>query len=95
MILKSAAFYALSNEDLEDILSCENEAVQKAYLLGMLRAACRLWNYVMPVDAKSVFQTEVFHPPNVSPKLQAHFGLTLVQRIFDKYIGIKFKYLSY
>jgi hypothetical protein len=47
---------------------------------------------VMPVDAKSVFQTEVFHPPNVSPKLQAHLGLTLVQRIFDKYIGIKFKY---
>ncbi len=43
MILKSAAFYALSDEDLEDILSCENEAVLESYLLSRLRVACRLW----------------------------------------------------
>ena len=85
-IYKSAAYYALSDEDLEEILSCDNEPVLRAYILGIFRAACRLWKYGMPVEARSVFQTEVFHPATVSDKLQTHLGLQPVQRIFEKYV---------
>ena len=86
IIFKSAAYYALSDEDLEEILSCDNEPVIRAYIIGLFRAAGRLWKYCMPVEARSVFQTDVFHPATVSEKLQKHLGLTLSQRIFDKYV---------
>ena len=88
IIFKSSAYYALSDEDLEEIfkLSCDNEPVLRAYILGVVRDACRLWKYGMPVEARSVFQTDVFHPATVSDKLQTHLGLTPAQRIFDKYV---------
>ena len=54
IILKSAAYYALTDEELEEILSCDNEPVLKAYVVGLFRAACRLWKFVMPVEAKEV-----------------------------------------
>jgi hypothetical protein len=74
LILKSAAYYALTDEELEEILSCNNEPVLKAYVVGLFRAACRLWKFVIPVEAKAVFQNEVFHLATVDPKLQAHLG---------------------
>jgi hypothetical protein len=49
----------------------------------------------MPVEAKAVFQNEVFHPATVNPKLQAHLGLSLEKRIFDKYVGFIFEYVIY
>ena len=70
-IFKSAAFYALNDEELEEILSCNSEPVLKAYVVGVFLAACCIWKFVMPVAAKEVFQTEVFHPATVSPTLQA------------------------
>ena len=88
IIFKSAAYssYALSDEDLEKILSCDNEPVLRANILGVFRAASRLWKYGMPVEARSVFQTDVFHPATVSEKLQNHLGLQPVQSIFEKYV---------
>ena len=83
-IFKSAAFYALSDEELEEIVSCKNEPVLKAYMHGLFRAACRLWKCIMPVDARAVFQNDVFHPASVSPTLQLHLGLNMAERIFDK-----------
>ena len=83
VVFKSAAYYALSDEDLEEILSCDNEAVLRAYIIGLFRAAGRLWKYGMPVEARSVFQTD---PAIVSEKLQNHLGLTPAQRIFYKYV---------
>jgi hypothetical protein len=86
IIFKSAAYYALSDDDLDEIMSCDNEPVLRAYMLGLFRAAGRLWKYGMPVKARSVFQTDVFHPATVSDKLQNHLGLQPVQRIFEKYV---------
>ena len=93
IILKSAAYYALIDEELEEIMSCDNEPVLRAYVGGLFRAACRLWKFVMPVEARAVFQNDVFHPATVDPKLQAHLGLSLEKRIFDKYVF--FFFLSY
>ncbi len=95
IIFKSTAYYALSDEDLEEILSCDNEPTMKAYIHGLFRAACRLWKFVMPVDAKTVFQTDVFDPATVSSTLQNHLGLTPAQRIFDKYVSIFCIYGAY
>ncbi len=92
IMFKSAAYYALSDENFSEILSCESEPVLKAYNSGLFRAACRLWKFVMPVEAKAVFQADVFHPASVSAKLQAQLGFTMAQRIFDKYVGIMFTY---
>ena len=75
-----------SDDDLDEIMSCDNEPVLRAYMLGLFRAAGRLWKYGMPVEARSVFQNDVFHPATVSDTLQTHLGLTPVQRIFDKYV---------
>jgi len=94
IVLKSAAYYALIDEELEEILSCDNEPVLKAYVVGLFRAASRLWKFVMPVEAKAIFQNEVFHPATVDPKLQAHLGLSLEKRIFDKYVDFIFEYVS-
>jgi hypothetical protein len=47
----------------------------------------------MPVEAKAVFQNDIFHPAIVNPKLQAHLGLSLEKRIFYKYVG--FEYVIY
>ena len=93
-VLKSAAYYALIDEELE-ILSCDNEPVLKAYVVGLFRAASRLWKFGMPVEAKVIFQNDVFHPATVDPKLQAHLGLSLEKRIFDKYVDFIFEYVSY
>jgi hypothetical protein len=95
IILKSAAYYVLTDEELEEILSCDNEPDLKAYVVDLFRAACRLWKFVMPVEAKAVFQNEVFHPATVDPKLQAHLGLSLEKSIFDRYVGFIFECLSY
>ena len=59
----------------------ESEPVLKAYVAGLIRAACRLWRFVMPAEAKAVFQNDVFHPVTVNPHLQAHLGLTFEKRI--------------
>ncbi len=66
----------LADVELEEILSCKSEPALKAYLAGLFRPACRLWKFVMPVEAKAVFQSDVFHPATVNPKLQAQLGLT-------------------
>ena len=36
VIFKSAAYYDLSDEDLEEILSCYNEPVLRPYIPGVL-----------------------------------------------------------
>jgi hypothetical protein len=65
----------------------------KAYVVGLFRAACRLWKFVMPVEAKAVFQNDGFHPATVNPNLQAHLGLSLEKFIFDKHVGFIFEYV--
>ena len=89
IIFKSSAYYALSDEDLEEIfkLSCDNEPVLRAYILGVSRAAGRLWKNGMPIEARSVFQTDVFHPATVSEKLQKHLGLNPVQSILTSMLS--------
>ncbi len=91
IVFKSAAYYALSkdltsdlsDEDLSEILICESEPVLKAYIIGLFRAACRLWKFVMPVEAKAVSrsQADVFHPASVSPKLQSSRGQLQVYQL--------------
>ncbi len=88
VILKAAAWNALSEDELEEILSCESEPMLRCYLNGVFRAAGRLWKYFIRVQARDVFQKEFFHPATVNPKLQSHLGMTIGQRIFDKYDSI-------
>ncbi len=96
---KSAAYYALTEDELDEIVSCKSEPMLKSYILGVFRAAARLWKFIMPIEARTEFQTEVFHPMKVSEKLQQHLGMSVGQRIFDMFVFIIFCiyiiYLSY
>ena len=82
-IFKAAAHYSLTDAELAEILSCSDVPVLTAYIDGLFRAAVRLWKFIMPREAKDFFQTEVFHPASLDTNLQAHLGMTPVQRIFD------------
>jgi hypothetical protein len=80
-IVKAAAEYSLTDDELEEILTCSEVPVQTACIDGLFRAVVRLWKFVMPREAKDFFQTEVFHPASLDPK--KHPGMTPVQRIFN------------
>ena len=82
-IFKAAAHYSLADDELEEILLCSDVPVLTAYIDGLFRAAVRPWKFIMPREAKDFFQTEVFHPASLDTNLQAHLGMTPVQRIFD------------
>jgi hypothetical protein len=69
LVFKAAVWYALIDEELDEILSCCSESVFKAYLECLFSAGCRLWKFIMPVEARSVFQRTVFHPTTVSEKM--------------------------
>ena len=81
-IFKSAAYYALSEDELEEILSAEHAAL-KHYLKGLMVSAMRLPKYVLPVQVRHHFQNVVFHPPRRDPQIQEHLGLEMTQTIFD------------
>jgi hypothetical protein len=86
-IFKSASWYALLDEEVDEILSSSNAAVLAAYIDGLIKTSVRLWKFIMPKDARDVFQKEVFHPTTISSKSQLHLGMTTSQRIFDMYIS--------
>ena len=48
----------MPNDELEEILSCGSDPLLKAYIHGLFRAACCLWKFVVPVDARAAFQNE-------------------------------------
>jgi hypothetical protein len=72
-IFKAASDYSLTDEELEEILTCSDAPDLTAYIDGLFRAGVRLWKFIMPREAKDFFQTEVFHPAS----------LDAVQQIFD------------
>jgi hypothetical protein len=74
-ILKSAAWYTLTEEELDEILSCYDQPFLEGYVNNLFESAVRLWKFVMPVESKEVFQTEVFHPASASEELQKHLGM--------------------
>jgi hypothetical protein len=84
LVSKAAAWYALIDKKLDEILSCDSEPVFKAYLEGLCCMGFRLWKFIMPVEARSGFQLMAFHPTTVSEKLQQHPSMTIGQRIFNK-----------
>ena len=82
-IFKSAIWSCLADEESEKIdenLSCSDPAVLVAYpdcaWQVLLKAAVRLWKFIIPKEAREVFKKEDFHPTSVSGKLQGHFRTT-------------------
>ncbi len=85
-------------EEVDEILSCKDQPVLEAYMDTLFRAAVRLWKFVMPVESREVFQTQVFHPASASEELQRHLGMTRDQRLLEMYYLfdlIDFTYVAY
>ena len=81
--LQSAAYYALTDEELEEILDTEDAAL-RLFLKGLCTAQCRLIKYVVPVAARDEFENGVFRPASKSAVIQKHLGLEMAQSIFDQ-----------
>jgi hypothetical protein len=81
-ILKSAAWYSLTEEELDEILSCNDQPVLEGYAYNLFKSAVRLWKFVMPVQLREIFQTEDFYPASASEELQKHLGMTMTQLLF-------------
>jgi hypothetical protein len=67
-IFKSASWYALLDEEVDGNFSSSKAAILAAYIDGLIKTSVRLWNLIMPKDARDVFQKEVFHPATFSSK---------------------------
>ncbi len=68
------AWYSLTEEEVDEILSCDDQPVLEGYVNNLFKSAVCLWKIVMPVESREVFQTEVFHPASASEELQKHLG---------------------
>jgi hypothetical protein len=79
-IFKSAAWYALTDEEVEEVLEHTDDQVDD-YLKGLVTAGIRLWRYEAPEEARRVFQNEVFAPLVENPIFQTHLALSPGQRV--------------
>ena len=80
---KDAAYYALTDEELEDILNTEEPALV-LYLLGIFRAQSRIIKLNAPVHVREEFENCVFRPAIKDPVIQSHLGLSMTESIFDQ-----------
>ena len=82
-IFKAAAYYALTDDEVEEILETTAEKVLVTYLKGLTITSMRLWKYVIPEHVRSYFEEHVFNPTRGDAEIQKHLGLDMDKRIFD------------
>ena len=82
-VVKEAAYYALTDEELDDILNTDDAAL-RLFLVVIFRAQCRLIKSVGPAGVRKEFEHCVFHPPSKDAVIQAHLGLSMAESIFDQ-----------
>lgn len=82
-IFKDAAYYALTDEDLEDILNTEDAAL-RLFIKGIFQAQCRVIKFTAPADVREEFEQCVFRPASKDPVIQRHLGLQMSESIFDQ-----------
>jgi hypothetical protein len=82
-VFKEAAHYALTDEELDDILNTDDAAL-RLFIVGIFRAQCRLIKFVGPAGVREEFEHCVFHPPSKDAVIQAHLGLSMAESIFDQ-----------
>ena len=83
-IFKAAAYYALTEDEVEEILETTAEKVLMSYLKGLTITSMRLWKYVIPEHVRSFFEDRVFNPTRGEAEIQKHLGLAMDKRIFDR-----------
>ena len=83
-IFKAAAYYALTEEEVDEILETMAEKVLISYLKGLTVTSMRLWKYVIPEHVRQYFEDNVFYPARADAEIQKHLGLDMDKRIFDR-----------
>ncbi len=78
-IFRSAACYALSDEDVEEIFSNDRVHVDD-YIKGIVTTGIRLYKYEAAEEAHKVFQNDIFAPLVENPILHMHLALKPGQR---------------
>ena len=79
-IFKSAAWYALTEEELAEILEHTDDEIDD-YIKGIITAGIRLWRHEAPEEARKIFQNDVFAPLIENPIYQEHLALGPGQRV--------------
>ena len=83
-IFKAAAYYALTEDEVEEILETTAEKVLVTHLKGLTITSIRLWKYVIPEHVRSYFEHHVFFTARADAEIQKHLGLDMDKRIFDR-----------
>ena len=83
ILLKSAAHYALIEEELEEILQTP-EDVLRVYLKALLLTGLYKVKSSLPVVAREYFQAHVFCPVRKNAEIQEHLGLGMGESILDQ-----------
>jgi hypothetical protein len=73
-IFSMAMWYALPDEDVEEIFSHDRVHVDDC-IKGVVTTGMRLYKYVAAEEARKVFQNKVFAPLVEDPMLQMHLAL--------------------
>jgi hypothetical protein len=79
-VFKSAAWYALTDEELAEIFEHTEDQVDD-YIKGLVTASIRLWKYDAHEEARIFSQNEVFAQVVKDPLFQMHLALVPGQRV--------------
>jgi hypothetical protein len=79
-VFKSAAWHALTDEELAEIFEHTEDQVDD-YIKGLVTAGIRIWKYEAPEEALNFYQNEVFAPVVENPLFQMHLALVPGQRV--------------
>ena len=79
-VFRSAAWYALTEEELAEIFEHTEDQVDD-YIKGIVTAGIRLWKYEAAEEARKLFQNDVFAPLVETPLYQTHLALNPGQRV--------------
>ena len=83
-IFIAAAAYALTKDDIDNVLSHQDHDELCIYLHNLLTTSCRPITSLLYNDARNFFQTMVFVSSKHNAEYKLHLGLIGTESVFDQ-----------
>jgi hypothetical protein len=82
-LFRSAAYYALTDEEIDEVLEADEEAL-RVFLMGLVTAAIAKPRYELPTAAREHFQSHIFCSVRKDSLVQQQLGLEKHASILDQ-----------
>jgi len=82
-LFRSAAYYALTDEEIDEVLEADEEAL-RVFLMGLVTAAVAKPRYELPTAAREHFQSHIFCSVRKDSLVQEQLGLEKHASILDQ-----------